>query len=77
VGVDGLDFSGDAKAFMRHYHLTYPMVHDGTGSTISPYGLTGVPETFFVDRKGRLASHIDGPLQKGELDRNIRLALSS
>ena len=77
VGVDGLDFSGDAKAFMRHYKLTYPVVRDGTGSTIGPYGLTGVPETFFVDRRGRLRSHVAGPVGARELERNIRLALRS
>ena len=76
VGVDVLDFSGDARGFMRAYRITYPVVHDGGGTTVGQYGLTGYPETFFVDRSGRLAGrHVEGPVKTEELDRNIRLAL--
>jgi cytochrome c biogenesis protein CcmG/thiol:disulfide interchange protein DsbE len=78
VGVDVLDFSGDARGFVRHYKVSYPVVHDGGGTTVGPYGLTGYPETFFVDRRGRLVGqHVAGPVQNDELDRNIRLALRS
>jgi cytochrome c biogenesis protein CcmG/thiol:disulfide interchange protein DsbE len=78
LGVDVLDFSGDARGFMRHYHLSYPVVHDGGGTVVGPYGLSGYPETFFVNRHGKLVgSHIDGAVKGGELDRNIRLALRS
>ena len=73
-----LDFSGDARGFMRRYHVSYPVVHDGGGTTVGPYGLTGYPETFFLDRKGRLVGrHVAGPVKEGELDHNIRLALRS
>ena len=78
LGVDVLDFSGDARGFMRRYHVSYPVVHDGGGTTVGPYGLTGYPETFFLDRKGRLVgTHVAGPVKQGELDQNIRLALRS
>lgn len=78
LGVDVLDFSGDARGFMRRYHVSYPVVHDGGGTTVGPYGLTGYPETFFLDRKGRLVGrHVAGPVKEGELDHNIRLALRS
>ena len=32
LGVDGQDFSGDAKRFMRKHGITYPNVHDGPGN---------------------------------------------
>jgi cytochrome c biogenesis protein CcmG/thiol:disulfide interchange protein DsbE len=77
VGVDAQDFSSEAKRFARHYGLTYPMVHDGAGSTLNGYGVTGFPETFFVDRRGRLVGeHVDGPVTTEQLEQNIRLALS-
>ena len=42
-------------------------MRDRTGELIDPYDLTGVPETFFVDRRGRLVgSHIAGPIDEGE-----------
>jgi cytochrome c biogenesis protein CcmG/thiol:disulfide interchange protein DsbE len=82
VGVDVRDFRGDARHFMRAHSLTYPVVHDGPGSVIGPYGLTGYPETFFVGRNGRLvADHIDGPVNDGknaaDFSRGIELALKS
>jgi cytochrome c biogenesis protein CcmG, thiol:disulfide interchange protein DsbE len=60
VGVDSQDFSGDARAFERRYHVSYASVHDGSGGTITRYGVTGLPETWVVDRRGRLVDHIAG-----------------
>jgi cytochrome c biogenesis protein CcmG, thiol:disulfide interchange protein DsbE len=54
VGVDINDLKGDARRFARQNKMSYPLVHDGPGDTTTTYGLTGVPETFFVARDGRL-----------------------
>src|SRR5262249_19576895 len=50
VGVDAKDFRADAQRFARRYDLSYPLVYDGPGNTLSGYGVTGFPETFVVDR---------------------------
>ena len=52
VGIDVEDFKQDAKRFAKRYGLTYPIVYDGNRSTIGKWGVTGYPETFFVDRRG-------------------------
>jgi cytochrome c biogenesis protein CcmG/thiol:disulfide interchange protein DsbE len=54
VGVDINDLKGDARRFARENKMSYPLVYDGPGNTTTSYGLTGVPETFFVARDGRL-----------------------
>jgi cytochrome c biogenesis protein CcmG/thiol:disulfide interchange protein DsbE len=54
LGVDFQDFRGDAKRFIKRFGLTYPNVYDGKGSLVGKWGLRGVPETFFVDRRGRV-----------------------
>jgi cytochrome c biogenesis protein CcmG, thiol:disulfide interchange protein DsbE len=54
LGVDAQDFRGDARRFAKRYKLTYPIVYDGRGSTLGKWGVTGFPETFFVDRSGHL-----------------------
>jgi cytochrome c biogenesis protein CcmG, thiol:disulfide interchange protein DsbE len=54
VGVDINDLRGDARRFARENKMSYPLVYDGPGRTTSDFGLTGVPETFFVARSGRL-----------------------
>jgi cytochrome c biogenesis protein CcmG/thiol:disulfide interchange protein DsbE len=76
LGVDAQDFSTDAKRFIRRYKLTYPAVHDGPGSILGAYGVTGFPETMFIGRDGRfVGEHIAGEVDAAELRRNIELAL--
>lgn len=75
VGVDLWDFRGDALAFMRRYGVTYPNVHDGKGSTIGRYGVTGYPETYLIDGSGRVRYRIAGPIRTAEeLDEAIEYA---
>jgi cytochrome c biogenesis protein CcmG/thiol:disulfide interchange protein DsbE len=78
LGVDAQDFDVDAKRFVEKAGITYPIVRDKHGSTLGHYGVTGFPETWFVDRQGRLVGeHVAGPLTQEQLDRNIRLALGT
>ena len=56
LGIDAQDFRLDAKQFAKRYGLTYPIAYDGKGSTLGRWGVTGFPETFFVDRSGRLSA---------------------
>jgi cytochrome c biogenesis protein CcmG/thiol:disulfide interchange protein DsbE len=78
VGVDAQDFSGDARRFMRRYKLTYPNVHDGPGNVLPKYGVTGFPETYFVDRTGRLVGErVQGEISDERLAAGIRRALES
>ncbi len=78
VGVDAQDFSGDARRFIRRYELTYPNVHDGPGKVLPRYGVTGFPETYFVDRHGRLVGErVQGEISAEKLASGIRRALES
>ncbi|TML65151.1 MAG: TlpA family protein disulfide reductase [Actinobacteria bacterium] len=81
LGIDANDVSGDARHFARRLGLTYPLVHAPT-TIWDDWGVTGVPETFFVDRRGRLVDvHVAGPVldggNKAQFERGIRLALRS
>ena len=76
LGIDSQDFKGDARKFLRKYELTYPIVHDASGSTYGPYGLTGFPETFFVNREGKVVGYVSGELTRQDLAENIRRALA-
>jgi cytochrome c biogenesis protein CcmG/thiol:disulfide interchange protein DsbE len=78
VGVDPQDLKSDARGFVERYGITYPVVYDKDQWTWGRYGLSGLPETWFVDRQGRLVGeHVEGPVTAEELDRNIRIALGS
>jgi len=80
LGVDVKDFREDARRFMRRYGITYPVVYDGKGSTIGRWGIQGYPETFFVDRSGklvgeRIAGAVDIERNRDAFERGVALAL--
>ena len=47
--------------FAAKYGLTFPMLLDPDNETHRLYGLTGVPETFIVDKSGVVIHKIIGP----------------
>jgi cytochrome c biogenesis protein CcmG/thiol:disulfide interchange protein DsbE len=73
LGIDVQDFKSDARRFLTKYHANYVSVRDGGDSTYSAYGLTGLPETYYVDRSGRILVHSVGEVSKTELEQGIRL----
>jgi cytochrome c biogenesis protein CcmG/thiol:disulfide interchange protein DsbE len=75
VGIDAQDFDSDARRFIGKHGITYLNVHDGAGATAARYGVSGFPETWLVDRRGRLVAHVAGPLGSEPLDRDLRAAL--
>ncbi len=75
LGIDVNDFSGEARRFLRKHRVTYPIVHDNENITSPTWGLTGLPETFFVDRRGRVVGHVTGEVSASELRDGIQEAL--
>ena len=56
VGVTYLDNSSDSETFVRQEHITYPVLRDVSGNFVRGFGTNGVPETFVIDRRGRIAA---------------------
>ena len=78
LGIDEIDLNGPARAYLERYHVTYPSVSDGDGAIAGRFGVTGTPETFFIDRRGRVVPpHIVAPPQGNALEAGIRRALSA
>jgi cytochrome c biogenesis protein CcmG/thiol:disulfide interchange protein DsbE len=78
VGVDYHDVTSDARRFLAHHDVTYPSVQDGSGNIADRYGVSGVPETYFIDRRGRLVgTHIVGTVvnQVAAFRRGVEAAL--
>jgi peroxiredoxin len=79
VGVDYHDVTSDARRFLEHHDVTYPSVQDGSGSIADRYGVSAVPETYFIDRRGRLVgTHIVGTVvnQAEAFRRGVEAALA-
>ena len=49
------------RPFAVKYGLTFPVLLDPDNKTSRLYGLTGVPETFIVDKSGVVIHKIIGP----------------
>ncbi|MDX6506649.1 MAG: cytochrome c biosis protein CcmG, thiol:disulfide interchange protein DsbE [Gaiellaceae bacterium] len=77
LGVDVNDPAGDARRFAHKYGLRYPLVHDNHNVTSPVYGLTGLPETFFIDRRGKLVAHVISEVSTAELRDGVERALRS
>jgi cytochrome c biogenesis protein CcmG, thiol:disulfide interchange protein DsbE len=76
LGVDVQDLSDNAKAFIDEYGQTYPHVRDKTDDTYREYGLTGVPETFFIDRAGRVRVHWVGEINAEQVAEGLKIILT-
>ena len=48
--------------FMRKFNLTFPALIDSEGAINAVYGVTGVPESFIIDKQGILIKKIIGPV---------------
>ena len=48
--------------FMRKMNLTFPALLDTSANIMLLYGITGVPESFIIDKEGILVEKIIGPL---------------
>ncbi len=81
IGVDYVDTDADAKKFIEQFGETYPNGPD-LGTRISQaYHITGVPETYFIGRDGKLLQGIDdqgrvkgnwiGPVPQGVLTQRV------
>lgn len=76
LGVDYHDLASDARRFVSAHGLTFPMLQDGSGSVTGSYGISQVPETYVLDRQGRIVAHLAGPVTQGSYAGEFRAALS-
>ena len=50
-----------AMAYMKQNNYTLPVLIDREGKSAKAYGVTGVPETYIVDKQGVLREKVIGP----------------
>jgi cytochrome c biogenesis protein CcmG/thiol:disulfide interchange protein DsbE len=75
VGLDSQDFREDARRFADRFGLTFPLVFDGPGDTLPDWGVTGFPETFVIDRDGRVVQAFVGDISSDEERAEVRAAV--
>ncbi|MBI3972971.1 MAG: TlpA family protein disulfide reductase [Chloroflexi bacterium] len=67
VGVDVWDSDRDARTFLNEFGVTYPNGPDPRGAISIDYGLSGIPETYFIDREGSITRKWIGPFTEAAL----------
>jgi len=77
LGIDVQDLTSDARTFLRYHRVRYPSLRDNGGATYDGYGLTGVPETYWIDWRGRIVAHYAGPVSSAQLEAGIDMASRS
>jgi peroxiredoxin len=80
LGIDILDSSRDARSFAERLRMTYPLVRDSRGKLLDRFSVAGLPQTLFVNRRGKLVgSRIQGGVDldknRDDFERGIALAL--
>ncbi len=76
IGVDWVDTEKEALAYIEEFDVTYLNGPDLGTRIAQAYRIQGVPETFFVDKTGRLRGVKIGPLYPPELDNRIDALLN-
>jgi len=76
LGVDDKDFASDARRFVAAHGLTFTMLEDGSGSVTGRYGVAQVPETYVLNRQGRIVAHLAGPLTYPRFAGEFRQAIA-
>jgi cytochrome c biogenesis protein CcmG, thiol:disulfide interchange protein DsbE len=76
LGVTYKDITSDSLAFVRRYDLTYPTLRDATGSFAQSYGTDQLPESFVIDRAGKVVAISRGEVDERFLAQAVRLAES-
>jgi thiol-disulfide isomerase/thioredoxin len=62
LGLAGDDDPQRVRDFLGHNSVSFEVLLDVGGEVGTQYGITGYPETFVVDREGRLRNKLIGPL---------------
>ncbi len=76
LGVDYHDLASDARRFVSAHALTFTMLQDGSGRVTGSYGISQVPETYVLNRQGRIVAHLAGPISDPNFAGEFRSALA-
>lgn len=76
LGVAYVDSDAKSLAYMQDYDITYPNGPDRASAISDKYRITGVPETFFIDKDGTIADVVIGPVSANLLHGQIAQLLS-
>jgi len=76
LGVVFQDREEKIQQFLNERGSAYPTLVDQAGKTAIAYGVGGVPETFFLNKDGKVVAKFEGPIDPETLQQNVRKAMT-
>ncbi len=74
VGVDNVDPSSGARAFLAKHAWTFPVLADPDGTVGHNWRITNLPTVFVLDSSGRIVQTLHGPQTAAGLQRAVSAA---
>ncbi|MFN2466226.1 MAG: TlpA family protein disulfide reductase [Candidatus Dormibacteria bacterium] len=74
LGVNWKQARGDAQAFATERQVTYPVLLDSDGRAYTAYQVTSLPETFVIDRAGKVVGHRIGLGTRDKFEQDLKAA---
>lgn len=74
VGLDMQDLRSDANRFLDEFKVDYLNIRDPSDEIADRYGLTGIPETYFISAQGEIVGHVIGVMKAEQLSNGVDAA---
>ncbi len=76
AGLNMQDLTDDARKFVREVDNSYLNIRDRSDSVARDWGVSGLPETFFIARDGKAVGHVIGAISAAQLRAGVAAARS-
>ena len=74
LGLNMQDVTDDARGFMREFDVDFLNIRDPSNAVARGYGVSGLPETYFISPRGNVVGHVIGVATAAQLRRGIAAA---
>lgn len=71
LALDQSESTDKVTRFRDKFNASFPILMDTTNAVFNSYGLSGIPDTIFIDRDGIVREVVAGPLSSGSFQYRI------
>ncbi len=71
IGVNEQESAAQVSAFLTQAGLDFPIVLDGDGSQMAPFGVTGLPSSFLIGPDGTIVQRWTGMISRATLEQVV------
>jgi cytochrome c biogenesis protein CcmG/thiol:disulfide interchange protein DsbE len=76
IGLNQQDAREEAHDFLRQFAISFPQIRDRAKDTARAWGVTGMPETFFISSNGDVVGHVVGTISEAQMQEGVVAARS-